>query len=317
MRARIHIALVGLTGCGKTALGASLATAIGRPFFDLDQEIIRRTGKTVDEIFTEQGEAGFRKVESAVLEELCSSPIPAVISTGGGAVLDFGNISRLRENGVIIRLLRSPKQILESADMRQRPLLALRPERIYALAEEREPVYRRVSDYTIMNDGPVDKALEELMTIANSTNKLKRILVVNGPNLNMLGHREPEVYGSKTYESICEDLLVLGESLSVKLEIRQSNHEGVLIDWIQSAGEAFDGILINPAAYTHTSIAILDALKSINLPVVEIHLSNIHARESFRAHSLTAAAASGIIAGFGPESYFIGLQALTKIITRT
>ncbi len=315
MRARIHIALVGLTGCGKTILGKSLAAAIGRPFFDLDQEIIRRTGHSVEEIFADQGEAGFRAVESSVLEELCSKPVPSVISTGGGAVLDPGNISRLRGNGVIVRILRSPKQILESADMSQRPLLALRPERIYTLAEEREPVYRRVSDYTVMNDGPAEQALEELMTISNTTNKLKRILVVNGPNLNMLGRREPEVYGQKTYESLCEELQRLAEELSVKLDIRQSNHEGVLIDWIQSAEDAFDGILINPAAYTHTSIALLDALKAVGLPVVEVHLSNIHGREPFRAHSVTAAAAAGIIAGFGSESYSMGLRALAGIIS--
>lgn len=153
--------------------------------------------------------------------------------------------------------------------------------------------------------------------ISEAMDSFKRILVINGPNLNMLGKREPEVYGTETYEKLCEKLEEQGKRLTVKVEMRQSNHEGQLIDWIQEAPAAFDAILINPGAYTHTSIAILDAVRSITLPVVEVHLSNIHAREHYRATSVTAAGARGIIAGFGTDSYRLGLEALIRLLENT
>lgn len=316
LRARVHIALTGLTGCGKTTLGAGLARSLNRPFYDLDREIVQHAGCSVETIFAERGEAGFRAVEAQVLKKLCASELPSVISTGGGAVLDPESVRAMRNRGIIVRIQRAPEQILDSADMSERPLLAARPERIFTIAQEREPVYRRVSDYTVMNDCAVETALEGLIMISKIMDEQKRILVLNGPNLNMLGVREPDVYGTKSYESICEDLEKLSEELGIKLEIRQSNHEGFLIDWIQEAADTFDGILINPGAFTHTSIALLDALKSIKIPVVEIHLSNIHAREPFRAHSVTAAAAAGIVAGFGPDSYLLGLKGLVELILR-
>lgn len=141
-----------------------------------------------------------------------------------------------------------------------------------------------------------------------------KIMIINGPNLNRLGSREPEIYGSITYETLCSELKNRAEALSIKLEIRQSNHEGDLINWIHEAGDTFDGVLINPAAYTHTSIALLDAVKCIRIPVIEVHLSNIHGRESFRAHSVTAAGAVGIIAGFGTMSYHLALEAMLRIL---
>ncbi len=314
MRARIHIALIGLTGSGKTVLGAELANVLGRPFFDMDQEIIRRTGCSVEAIFAEQGEGGFRKIESQVLRELCARDIPSVIATGGGAVLDPDNVKLLRKQGIIIRILRKPESILTSLEIEGRPLLADNPDRIHILARDREPVYARAADYTVINEESPEMGLEVLRMISESMGSQKRILVINGPNLNMLGMREPEVYGSKTYGMLCEELAERARNLSVKVEIRQSNHEGVMIDWIQEAADAFDGILMNPGAYTHTSIALLDAVRSIRIPVVEVHLSNIHARESFRAHSMTAAGAAGIIAGFGSDSYVLGLEGLIRIM---
>lgn len=314
MSSRRHIALIGLTGSGKSTLGAELAQVLNRPFIDLDREIVSRTGMTVEDIFSQQGEAGFRRIESQLLHELCSLAPPAVIATGGGAVLDPENVRILRAHGVIVRILRSPEMILTSLELEGRPLLAENPDRIHALAREREPVYRKAADYVMINDNTPGKGLEALMMIAESMKRHKRILILNGPNINRLGIREPGIYGSKTYKELCEDLEQEGASLSVKLEIRQSNHEGDLIDWIQEAADSFDGILINPGAYTHTSIALLDAIRSIVIPVVEVHLSNIHARESFRSHSVTAAGAAGIIAGFGPDSYHLGLQALLRTI---
>lgn len=137
-----------------------------------------------------------------------------------------------------------------------------------------------------------------------------KILVLHGPNLNMLGSREPGIYGTITLEHINYDLSKLALELGCELSIIQSNSEGEIIDAIQGASGRFHGILINPAAYTHTSVAIRDALSAVALPAVEVHLSNIHAREEFRRHSLIAPIAKGQISGFGADSYLLGLRAL-------
>lgn len=137
-----------------------------------------------------------------------------------------------------------------------------------------------------------------------------KILVLHGPNLNMLGTREPEVYGKMTLDDIDSTLKELACELGVALTIYQSNSEGALVDKIQSAVGSFDGILINPAAYTHTSVAIRDAIAATALPTVEVHLSNIHSREEFRTRSFVAPIAIGQISGFGADSYLLGLRAL-------
>jgi len=139
-----------------------------------------------------------------------------------------------------------------------------------------------------------------------------KILVLHGPNLNLLGIREPGVYGTTTLEGINEALTELAAELSLELRILQSNHEGALVDAIQGAMGECQGILINPAAYTHTSVAIRDAIAAAALPAVEVHLSNVHAREAFRSHSYIAPVAVGQICGFGADSYLLGLRALAK-----
>ncbi|MDA8430719.1 MAG: type II 3-dehydroquinate dehydratase [Geobacteraceae bacterium] len=137
-----------------------------------------------------------------------------------------------------------------------------------------------------------------------------KFLVLHGPNLNLLGRREPGVYGILTLAEINLSIAQLAAELGCAVEFFQSNAEGDLIDAIQSALDEYDGILINPAAYTHTSIAIRDALASVGIPFVEVHLSNVYKRESFRHVSLTAPLAVGQICGFGCESYLLGLRAL-------
>lgn len=138
------------------------------------------------------------------------------------------------------------------------------------------------------------------------------VLVLHGPNLNLLGLREPGIYGSLTLDEINHLLEQEGQTLQAKLSIIQSNHEGVLVDAIQNALEQHQGILINAGAYTHTSVAIRDAIAAVNLPTVEVHLSNIYRREAFRHHSYIAPVAIGQISGFGSQSYLLGLQALVQ-----
>ena len=142
--------------------------------------------------------------------------------------------------------------------------------------------------------------------------KTLRLLVVHGPNLNLLGTREPEVYGATTLEEINRSLEADASKAGAELRVLQSNHEGVAIDAIQAAIADCDGILINPGGWTHTSVALRDALAGTGLPVVEVHLSNVHARESFRHHSFISPIAVGVVCGFGSASYDLGLRALIE-----
>jgi 3-dehydroquinate dehydratase-2 len=138
---------------------------------------------------------------------------------------------------------------------------------------------------------------------------MARILVIHGPNLNLLGSREPEVYGKTTIADIDSGLMKLARSKGAELEIFQSDHEGQIVERIGKAKGKFDAILINPAAYTHTSVAIRDAISAVGIPAVEVHLSNIYAREEFRHTSLIAPVAKGQVSGFGSLSYMLGLEA--------
>lgn len=141
----------------------------------------------------------------------------------------------------------------------------------------------------------------------------KTIFVLNGPNLNMLGTREPEIYGRETLADIEAACAAWADEHGVRLDFRQSNREGELVDWIQEARKGAAGIVINPAAYTHTSVAILDALAAVGLPVVEVHLSNIHKRERFRHHSYVSRAATGVICGLGSHGYILALDAIARL----
>ncbi len=145
---------------------------------------------------------------------------------------------------------------------------------------------------------------------------LPRVLVLHGPNLNMLGQREPQIYGHTTLADINAMLVALGRELGVEVETFQSNHEGELVGKIQAARGQMAALLINGGAYTHTSVAILDALLAVDLPVIEVHLSNLYKREEFRHHSYVARAAVGQICGFGADSYLLGLRAAVTIIQR-
>lgn len=141
-----------------------------------------------------------------------------------------------------------------------------------------------------------------------------KILVINGPNLNLLGIREKSIYGNKNYEDLCKYIEQKSEDLGIEVKTEQSNYEGEIIDFIHNALSKFDGIIINPGAYTHYSYAIYDALKGVQLPAVEVHISNIHKREEYRQKSVTAAACIGQISGFGFNGYKLALEALKELI---
>ncbi len=143
----------------------------------------------------------------------------------------------------------------------------------------------------------------------------RKVLILNGPNLNLLGTREPELYGATTLADIEASCRAHAATLDMVVDFRQSNHEGELVTWIQEAGNDHDAIIINPAAFSHTSIAIHDALRAVGLPLIEVHISNIFQRESFRHHSYVSAVASGVICGFGPSGYRLALSAVNEMIS--
>lgn len=141
-----------------------------------------------------------------------------------------------------------------------------------------------------------------------------QVFVLNGPNLNMLGRREPGIYGVKNLKDVEADCLAAGKRLGLAVDFRQTNSEGTLVDWIQEAADKAQGIVINPGAYTHTSVAIQDAIRASGQPAIEVHLSNIFAREPFRHHSYVSPVAAGVICGLGPQGYVLALEALQALI---
>jgi 3-dehydroquinate dehydratase II len=143
-----------------------------------------------------------------------------------------------------------------------------------------------------------------------------KILILNGPNLNLLGTREPDVYGNETLADIEVKSLKRSDALGLQVEFRQSNTEGQLVDWVQQARENIDFLIINAGAYTHTSVALLDALKSCDVPVIEVHLSNIYQREEFRQHSYISKVALGTICGFGGYGYEMALEAAARLLNK-
>ena len=141
-----------------------------------------------------------------------------------------------------------------------------------------------------------------------------KLLIINGPNLNMLGIREPDIYGKQNYAALCKTVEDACASAGAEFEIYQSNHEGAIVDKIQDAYGKFDGIVINPAAYTHTSVAILDALKAVSIPTVEVHISDINSREEFRKFSYVSLAAKKTIAGFGIDGYRMAIEYIVEYL---
>lgn len=145
---------------------------------------------------------------------------------------------------------------------------------------------------------------------------MKKILVIHGPNLNLLGEREPGVYGGDSYEAVNDAIIVRAMKCDMQCEVFQSNHEGEIIDTLHLARKNYDGVILNAGAYTHYSYAIRDAISAIKIPVVEVHMSNIHAREEFRHHSVISSVCAGQIAGFGKASYLLAVDALAEVFKK-
>ena len=144
-----------------------------------------------------------------------------------------------------------------------------------------------------------------------------KFFVLHGPNLNLLGTREPGVYGNTTLADVDAMIKAYATGNDIEVDLRQSNHEGVLVDYVQEADKKADGIVFNPGALTHYSYSLLDAIRGVSVPCVEVHISNIHAREDFRSRSVTGAGAIGIISGFGPQSYVLGIEALIRHLEKS
>nr|MCR5502518.1 type II 3-dehydroquinate dehydratase [Lachnospiraceae bacterium] len=295
--------LIGMPGSGKSFSGRWLSEETGRPLFDTDEIFLERYGIPAGEYIGRNGEAAFREKEAEIIAEL-SSKEGIVISTGGGAILNSKNTDALKANGILIYIHRPLKELETDG----RPLSKGR-ENLKGLFYRRLPLYLRAKDRIILNCGSKEELKEKLSALRNKRERGEegeepmKILIINGPNLNMLGIREPEIYGRSTYADLLEYLSNEAKTLGVEAEFFQSNHEGDLVDAIQDAYGIYDGIVINPGAYTHTSIALPDAVKAVGIPTVEVHISDVDSREEFRKTSYIRQAAIGTVSGKGFEGY--------------
>lgn len=309
-----NLILIGFMGSGKTSVGLKLSYKLHTPVEDTDKMIEAKEGCTISEIFAERGEEAFRRMETALLEELTQRAYKRIYSLGGGTPVREENRALLKQLGTVIYLRVRPETVYERLkNDTTRPLLQCdNPlERIRELLEKRESAYESCADIIVdVDDCNTDQVLEQ---IEKEINRMK-LLVINGPNLNFLGIREKCVYGNQDYQYLLNMIQEKAEESGNEITVFQSNHEGAIIDRIQEAYfDGTEGIVINPGAYTHYSYAIRDALASITVPKVEIHISDITKREEFRKVSVTAPVCDKQIYGQGLDGY---LQAIDFIIEK-
>ena len=311
-----NIVLTGMPGSGKTTVGKIIAKKLGLEFVDTDELFTEDNGMTPSKCIRQSGEAAFRALEKEAVVKACAKG-GRVIATGGGVILDPENIENLSLNGTIVYINRKLNELATGG----RPL-SEGAENLKALYYRRLPIYLACDDMLIDVRGDaksvakdIIRGLHKTYNPENAINLVKRrgsmnILVVNGPNLNMLGIREPGIYGSNTYEDLLNICGKKAEEIGVSVSFYQSNHEGDLVDIIQQAYGVYDGIVINPGAYTHTSVAILDALKSVGIPTVEVHISDVDAREDFRQTSYIRSYVMKTISGQGLAGYTQAMEIL-------
>ncbi|MCR5686863.1 MAG: type II 3-dehydroquinate dehydratase [Lachnospiraceae bacterium] len=337
-----NIVLTGMPGSGKSTVGKALAQKLGLDYADTDEIFRDENGMKPSECIRLKGESTFRRLEK---KAVCSAAKTGgrVIATGGGVVLDPENMEMLSLNGRTVFLNRK----LEELATRDRPL-SEGSENLKGLYYRRLPIYLANCEFAVNVEGDVgsvaDTVAHELAgdrirpggagenrtggneiggaglhNIPNRSaeeNLVKRdgcmnILIINGPNLNMLGIREPDIYGSNTYDDLMRLCRKKAEELGICVRFYQSNHEGDLVDIIQQAYGMYNGIVINPGAYTHTSVAILDALKAVGIPAVEVHISDVGSREDFRQTSYIRQYVRATITGHGFAGYTEAMELLS------
>lgn len=307
-----NLILIGFMGSGKTSVGIKLSYRLRMPVEDTDKLIERQEGRSISDIFASDGEAYFRRKETQLLQELRQKKQRMIFSTGGGTPVREENREALKRLGTVIYLRIRPETVYArlKGDT-TRPLLQCEDplRRIRELMEERREAYEACADLIVDVDEMDMEAV--LSKIGREVNKMK-LLVINGPNINFLGIREKSVYGTQDYQYLLDMIAKKAEETGNEVQVFQSNHEGAIIDRIQEAYfDGTDGIVINPGAYTHYSYAIRDALASITVPKVEIHISDITQREDFRKISVTAPVCDKQIYGQGLDGY---LQAIDYIL---
>lgn len=312
-----NIILIGMPGSGKTTIGERLSLKMNRNFVDLDKYIEGKEGKSIEELFA-NGEKYFREIEEKYVEDLKKFN-NCIIATGGGTLINPKNVAVLAENGYIVYVKRDIEKIAESDKIKERPLLKDNLDNLYKLYYERSGKYSSLAHITVDNNIGFDEDHEiiyKLMQqIVDGYNRKKvRLMVINGPNLNFLGVREVNIYGKADYRELENIILNYAIKNDIDVVIKQSNIEGEIVNFIQSCHRNYDGIVINAGAYTHYSIAILDALRSVHLPAIEVHLTNIAKREEYRRKSLVAEACIGQISGFGINSYKYAMEELARKI---
>ena len=298
-----NIVLIGMPGCGKSAVGRCLSQLLKMPLVDTDQMVEETAGHTIPELFAQEGEGAFRDRETAAARTAAALE-GTIIATGGGMILRPENMEALGRTGIIFFRDRALEAII-GEDHSGRPLVGSQPDKLRKLYAERIELYRKYAQYTISNTDTAEAAAEQIADLYRN-------------NLSLLGKREPGIYGENTYESLCKRLKDFAAAHGSTADCFQSNHEGAIIDAIHGADGVYDAIVMNPGAYTHYSYAILDALKAVDVPCIEVHISNVHQREEFRHKSVTAPACVGQICGLGlygyeaAMGYFLSRENVTK-----
>ncbi len=281
--------LIGMPGAGKSFMGRRIANVHRLPLVDTDVLFKQRFGKSPEDYITEFGEDRFRVMESSIYEEV-SKESGQVIACGGGVVEVPENLEYLRQNGVIIWVKRDLSKLKADG----RPVSA--KEGIENLYRRREKLYEDWSDFDINNNAHFKKS----------------ILVINGPNLDMLGSREPEIYGTDTYGDLVNKIMEKAEEISMDVEVFQSNFEGEIIEKIHESNHYYDGLIINGAGYSYSSVAILDALRTLSIPIIEVHLTCISKREEYRQKSLFEEVSVASVAGEGIGGYLKAMEMLNE-----
>ena len=301
-----NIVLIGMPGSGKSTVGRILSEKLGLEMVDTDEIFTEDNGLDPGSFIRANGEKAFRALEKEAVKKAAAKG-GRIIATGGGVVLDPENIEILSLNGTIVYLHRN----LGELATKNRPL-SEGAENLKALYYRRLPIYLANCDMMVEVKGRPADVADEIINSLHNKGKHMKLLIINGPNLNMLGIREPDIYGHETYDDLMRLCRDKAQQLDIEVDFYQSNHEGDLVDIIQQAYGTTDGIVINPGAYTHTSVALLDALKTVGIPAVEVHISDVDSREDFRKTSYIRSYVCETITGRGLAGYTDAMETLVQ-----